>query len=66
MCMALQQLSARLSWCVASLTLLRLGWWKLVSLLLLTLTKPDVYVCTETQLIDEYFAGVSNALFVFL
>ena len=29
---------------VHSLTRLRLGWWKLVSLLLQKLTKPDAYV----------------------
>ena len=34
-----------------------------MSLLLLMQTEPDAY---ETMLMDEYFAGVSDALFVFL
>ena len=46
-----------------SLTLLRFGWWKLVSSLLLMQMEPDAY---ETMLMDEYFAGVNDALFVFL
>ena len=46
-----------------NLPLLRLGWWKLVSLLLLALAEPDAYVY-EIQLMNDYFAGVSGTLFV--
>ena len=48
-----------------SLTLLRLGWWKLVSLLLLILMELDTNIY-ETRLLDEYVPGISGALFVSL
>ena len=44
MCTALQQSSANYCKLVRSLTPLKLVWWKLVSLQLLMLMKPDAYV----------------------